>query len=49
MGSQMSQLFPPTAKFTEKELPDQTDKVRDPSFILMAITIIVFPVADLLH
>ncbi|KAH7385138.1 hypothetical protein BKA64DRAFT_158607 [Cadophora sp. MPI-SDFR-AT-0126] len=27
MGNQLSQMFPPTPKFTEKELPDQTGKV----------------------
>merc|ERR1712098_685335 len=27
MGNQLSQMFPPAAKFTEKELPDQTGKV----------------------
>lgn len=28
MSGQIGQLFPPSAKFTEKEVPDQTGKVR---------------------
>ena len=28
MGSQFSQMFPPEAKLTEKNLPDQTGKVH---------------------
>lgn len=27
MGGQISQLWPPAAKFTEKDLPDLSDKV----------------------
>ena len=43
MSGQMGQLFPPSAKFTEKELPDQAGKVRDPSLILIIATVVVFP------
>ena len=39
--SQIAQLFPPTAKFTEKELPDQSGKVRN----LLSIAV-VFPAAN---
>lgn len=47
MGSQMSQMFPPSAKFTEKELPDQAGKVRHPSFsFIINCTVIVSSAAN---
>lgn len=39
MSGQVGQMFPPSAKFTEKELPDQAGKVR----------VFVFPPANELH
>jgi hypothetical protein len=31
MGNKISQMFPPAAKFTEKNLLDQAGKVPDPA------------------
>lgn len=33
MGNLWSQSFPPAAKFTEKNLPDQAGKVMDSSYL----------------
>lgn len=49
MSGQVGQMFPPSAKFTEKELPDQTGKVRDVSLIFIIDTAFVFPPANELH
>ncbi|KAG8528068.1 uncharacterized protein KY384_006984 [Bacidia gigantensis] len=52
MGSKLSQLFPPAAKFTEKQLPDQSDKVRSVTAVFLitgASTGLGFELARLLY
>lgn len=45
MSISIRQIFPPAAKFTEKNLADQTDKVRNSPLIPIITTVVLSPAA----